>query len=103
MSPKFQPGFRLSAIDLIVLIAGTVAAILLWQQTWWIGFVIAFVIAHFFLFCNVFRVSRPLELAWAAIFTITAGATIATGFPGWAAAIVGTLIATAVVLMLGMR
>ena len=64
---------------------------------------IAFVIAHFFLFCNVFRISRPLELAWAAVFTITAGATAATGFPGWAAAIAGTLVATSIVLILGVR
>jgi hypothetical protein len=103
MLPKFQPGFRLSAIDVIVLVVGSAAAILLWQQTWWIEFIIAFVIAHFFLFCNVFRISRPLELIWAAAFVVTAGATVATGFPGWAAAIVGTLLATTVVLILGMR
>ncbi len=61
--PNFQPGFRLSAIDIAVICAGAVATVVFWQRTWWIGFVIAFVTAHFFLFCNVFRISRPLELS----------------------------------------
>ena len=30
------------------------------------------VVAHFFLFCNVFRVRRSLELIWAAVFLVNA-------------------------------
>ena len=32
------------------------------------GFTIAFVVGHFFLFCNVFRLSRGLEMIWAVAF-----------------------------------
>jgi hypothetical protein len=35
----------------------------------WIGFAVGFVVAHFFLFCNLVRLSRSLELIWAGIFT----------------------------------
>ena len=66
----FQPGFRLSAIDVIVILVGAIASVVLWSTVWWIGFVIAFVVAHFFLFCNVFRVARPLELAWSGLFIV---------------------------------
>jgi hypothetical protein len=100
---QFQPGFRLSAIDIVVLCLGTIATIALWQRTWWIGFVIAFVTAHFFLFCNVFRISRPLELCWAGVFCLLAGSTIAADWPGWPVAIAGSLVGTLTVLVLGIR
>src|SRR5262245_6473937 len=38
------------------------------------GLWIAVAIGHFFLFCNVLRLSRVLELAWAAAFVLGAGA-----------------------------
>ena len=47
---------------------------------WWI---VAAVVGHFFLFCNVFRVRRSLELIWAAIFLITVGYRFAQGEMGW--------------------
>lgn len=31
---------------------------------------ILFVVTHFFLFCNVFRFSRPPELIWASVFVV---------------------------------
>jgi hypothetical protein len=50
-----------------------VAAVVLNQlgsALWWI---IALVAAHFFLFCNVFRVVRRGELIWAVIFILNVG------------------------------
>ena len=42
----------------------------------WIGLAIGFVAAHFFVFCNVLRITRRLELVWAAAFlALAAGAT----------------------------
>lgn len=64
---------------------------------------IALVIGHFFLFCNVFRLARPLELAWAAVFVALAGATVAINWPGWIATTIGTLVMTAIVIALEMR
>ena len=51
----------------------------------WFGFAIAFVVLHFFLFCNVLRMSRPLELIWAGIFAGLAIATISFGLLSWPA------------------
>ena len=86
-----------------VLVFGAVGSIVFGSLVWWIGFVIAFVIAHFFLFCNVFRLSRPLELVWSAVFVMLAAGTVATEFPGWPIMVVGTLATTVVVVALEMR
>ncbi len=80
---KFEPGFRLSIADTIILIAGGVAAIYLATVEVLASFIVAFVIGHFFLFCNVFRISRPPELIWAATFVGLSIMTITVGFPGW--------------------
>jgi hypothetical protein len=59
--------------------------------TWWVarfdtplGIAIGFTVGHFFLFCNVLRMARPLELTWSIAYVLLAGATISTGLPGWA-------------------
>ncbi len=102
-SPKFQPGFRLSPLDIGVLIGGTILAVVLWQQTWWIGFVVAFVVGHFFLFCNVVRMARPLELVWSAVFVALAGATVMADAPGWLITAAMSLVATVIVVIIEMR
>ena len=45
----FEPGFRLSLFDVLVLIAGMTGAIIFGAQVWWLGVVIGFVVGHFFL------------------------------------------------------
>ena len=64
----FEPGFRLSLVDVLVLVGG--AAFVVWAHGWnrRLAWAAAFVLLHFFLFCNVVRMSRPLELLWAAAF-----------------------------------
>ncbi|MFL6657686.1 MAG: hypothetical protein ACJ8GW_06430, partial [Massilia sp.] len=47
-----------------------------------LGWVILFVAFHFFLFCNVFRIARHLELMWAVMFVLLAVCGITTGEPG---------------------
>ena len=86
-----------------MLVAGAVATVTLWQTIWWLGFVIALVVGHFFLFCNVFRVARPLELARAAVFLASTYPTIAFGSPGWPASIVISLTTSFAVIVLEMR
>lgn len=82
---SFKPGSRLSLFDVVVLIAGMIGAFVVGTQVWWAGLVIGFVVGHFFLFCNVFRIARKPELIWAAVFTVLTGSTVLTGMPGWIA------------------
>ncbi len=100
---EFQPGFRFSVVDAVVLVVGAGVSVLFWQQTMWGGFVVAFVVGHFFLFCNIFRISRSLELVWSALFVAVVASTVVTKIPGWSFAIVLSLIATGVVIAIEMR
>jgi hypothetical protein len=100
----FAPGFRrLSLLDVFVLCAGSVGALAFGHVSWPIGFVIGFVVAHFFLFCNVFRLARKLELAWAALFITLVGCTILLECPSWLTTTAVTLGATVAVVALEMR
>lgn len=80
---EFQPGFRLSEIDVGVLIVGVLFSVLIARFDESFAFVVLFTLGHFFLFCNVIRMSRPLELLWAALFVLLAASTVLTGFPPW--------------------
>jgi hypothetical protein len=99
----FKPGFRLSLVDGVVIVVGTVASIVMWSTVWWIGFVISFVIAHFFLFCNVVRMARPLELMWSGIFLVLTYCTITFEQPSWPVTIAASLLTTAAVVAVEMR
>ena len=79
----FAPGFRLSPLDVVVLIAGAVGAFVASGTNPWFGIAIAFVVGHFFLFCNVLRMPRPLELVWAAAFCVLAAGAILLRVPSW--------------------
>ncbi len=99
----FAPGVHLSATDVVVLVSGAIGAPLLWTITWWWGFVIGFVVAHFFVFCNVVRLSRSLEFVWGGTFATLAAATIAADFPGWPATGAISLGVTVLVVLIEMR
>ena len=99
---NFAPGFRLSSLDVFVLVGGTVGVTVLFTVMWWYSLVVGLVLAHFFLFCNVFRVSRPLELLWASVFVVLAGATILWGLPGWWATAIGAVCVAALVVAMEM-
>lgn len=80
---KFAPGFRISLIDVGVLGLGCVlvGASAAFNTLW--SIIIGLVVIHFFLFCNVFRIARSLELLWATVFLTFATATELWGVPGW--------------------
>lgn len=99
----FKPGFRIDLIDALVLIAGAAGAVFAARVEWWMGTLIAFAVGHFFLFCNVFRVGKPLELSWSALFVALAGCTIVLEQPGWVITLGATLLATVLVIALQMR
>lgn len=95
---EFRPGFRFSFSDALVLGLGAFGTWRLWPENWLLAFVIAFVVGHFFLFCNVFRISRGLELCWAAVFVTAASLTTTSTHPAWTAIALPSLITTAVVI-----
>jgi len=103
MTPHFQPGYRISMLDMLVLVMGIAGAVAAWQSIWWVGFVILYVLAHFFLFCNVFRISRVPELIWACLFVLLASATILAETPGWVGTIVASLVLTTVLIVREIR
>ena len=68
MSEEATAGARFSTADGIVI---AVCALLTWilrELPSSIAWLPAVALGHFFLFCNVFRVRRSLELAWAGVF-----------------------------------
>ncbi len=69
----FSPGFRLSLLDVIVLILGCVLAYYLKEINSKVSYVVLFVVGHFFYFCNVVRMSRVPELIWASCFVLLCG------------------------------
>ena len=99
----FNPGFRLSITDVIILIAGAIASLLVANIEFWFGIAIVFTVGHFFLFCNVFRMPRHLELAWAALFLLLLGSTIVMQQPDWLVSFGFSLIGTVVVVVIQLR
>ncbi len=100
--PVFKPGFRFSMLDALVLLLGTVATVVVGRIDVWIGIALAFVVLHFFLFCNVLRMSRPLELFWAAAFSLLA-VLASTSFVTWPVGLLLSLFVTLGVVAVEMR
>jgi hypothetical protein len=100
---KFNPGFRLSLVDAIALTIGSVLALVsaVFAPSWTLS--IGFPLVHFFLFCNVFRISRLLELLWAAIFLMLAAATVTCGVPSWVLTVMLSTCMTVAVVIAEMR
>ena len=63
-------GFRFFIGDIFILVSGIAVPLLTWRLIGACSLLVPFVVGHFFLFCNIFRVRRKLELIWAAIFLI---------------------------------
>lgn len=65
-------GFRFSWMDGLIFLAGLAATIVLWQ---WIGqfaLIVPYLLGHFFLFCNTFRVGGERSLIWVGTFLVNA-------------------------------
>ncbi len=100
---EFDPGYRFSKFDAVALflllyVCGDTGAVFPW-----LGVAMGFVVAHFFLFCNVLRMSRSLELTWAGLFVVLAGFTILTGSPAWVVTFAVSFVATVVLAIVEMR
>jgi len=67
---QFKPGFRLSAIDIIFIAIAILFCIYFFNIAKSISYIIGIVVGHFFLFCNIARMSRTPEIIWAVFFTL---------------------------------
>ena len=52
------------------MLVGSAAGVLLYRISSGLSLFIPFVVYHFFLFCNIFRIPRKPELIWAGFFII---------------------------------
>ena len=71
---RSPPGFRFSVRDAAVIVVCALATAWLWERIGSVSLLALVVLAHFFLFCNVFRVRTRYELIWATSFLLNAGA-----------------------------
>lgn len=81
--PAFRPGFRFAATDAAVLLVGAIGATMAFGIEPAIGTAVLLPVAMFFLFCNVVRMVRTLELVWAFAYAAGCVARIQCGGPGW--------------------
>lgn len=96
----FNPGFRISTLDVVVLFLGASFAANIGAVQPWIGVAIVFAVAHFFVFCNVVRMARPLELTWAAMFVALATITVILDTWSWPVTLsLSLVLSTALVTM----
>ena len=65
---KFKPGFRFSGLDASILILAACLAFFLHSYSPLYSILVGFIILHFFLFCNMVRMSRIPELIWSSFF-----------------------------------
>lgn len=65
-------GVRFSWTDAVILVMAVTGTIGTYSFTDGYSLLILFVVLHFFLFCNIFRIRRTPELVWAGIFLLNA-------------------------------
>lgn len=65
---QFKPGFRFSVLDAIILVVASCLAFFVNTYDYHYSILVIFVVFHFFLFCNIIRMSRIPELIWSALF-----------------------------------
>lgn len=97
---NFRPGFRISEFDAGVVILGILASAWLGRIDGMLGVATLFPVAHFFLFCNVLRMTRQFELVWAVLFVFLASINLLVGVPAWDLTLILMLSVTAVLLVI---
>jgi len=100
---NFAPGFRMSETDAGFIILVLVSSPLLGRLFVQLAVAALFVVCHFFLFCNVLRARRLLELLWAAAFVVLWSCSFALGVPSWGWTYVLALAFTVVIAVIQIR
>lgn len=80
---RHPPGFRCTLFDVLFIVVATLGAIFAWPILGEFSLLFPFVVGHFFLFCNVFRVRRRYELYWSCYFVMVFTFWLAVEFFGW--------------------
>lgn len=65
-------GFRFSWIDALAFVVAGALTYAGWEYVGAYALVVPFLLAHFFLFCNTFRIGGKRELTWAGLFVVNA-------------------------------
>ena len=96
-------GFRFSVWDGLIIGGG--GALAFWLRSigfglWWL---VPVVLAHFFVFCNIFLVWRRWELLWAVLFIFNVAAHVASGSASGLSVLVWQTPVTLAIIALQMR
>lgn len=96
-------GVRFSGRDGAAILACAIVTAAVWP--FWRDMAILFpvVLGHFFLFCNVFRIARNLELTWAGVFLVNFACWALFGRINWPAILAIQTPITAVLIAREMR
>lgn len=78
-----KSGFRFSAVDAIAIVGCAAITAAVRKPLGDLAWLLPITLAHFFLFCNVFRVHRYFELAWAGLFIANVLAWVLAGGFCW--------------------
>jgi hypothetical protein len=100
---SFQPGFRFLPADAVMLIAAAAFGWWIYDRGPWLAWVTAFVVGNFFLFCNVFRIARALELLWTVIFLTLAAIRLRKGALEWSTIYLSCTALTIALVLIEMR
>ncbi len=100
---EFKPGFRISKIDFGVIFSALAIASALYNRSVTFSFIVLFVVFHFFLFCNVVRMSRMPELIWASVFSILGILSLRAEILNWNLSIALSLMATLTLVTLEVK
>ena len=86
----------------MLLLAASFAASIGVDQPW-IGVAIVFAVTHFFVFCNIVRLARPLELTWAATFVTLATITVVLDAWSWSVTLGLALVLSTALVAIELR
>jgi hypothetical protein len=100
---KFQPGFRFSIRDFIVLAAAFFVGLYVYPIGSTYSILVGFVVGHFFLFCNIVRMSRHYELIWAAAFLCLIFTHFKLSIPSFTVALMASTTLTIILVALEAR
>jgi hypothetical protein len=95
-------GFRFSLTDGLAILVCAAATYGGLDALGSIAWLFPFVLGHFFLFCNVFRIPRRPELVWAGCFLVIAAICLIADWP-IVRAMLAVLPVTVAVLIYGIR
>ncbi len=97
---QFKPGFRFSILDAFILAAALVLAVFLSYIGRNYAILVGFVVLHFFLFCNLVRMSRIPEIIWSVVFLCLFYCHLNFSTPSFKLALLISLVLTVVLVFI---